>query len=156
MEGEEIFGSSKWKAHLLLRSEGDSHIHDRVNYSHSHVNTHIGKSHVQIKWLLSNDDPYGYVWIIDGSVEVLEVQCKNGVHITYNDDPLHYTFNVQHCEKTTNHSYVTRIIIKLTTIGVLAPIYLSLWSQFLGEPFNVHKFWIYANDTNHYMGGFKV
>jgi hypothetical protein len=92
---------------------------------------------------------------IDGGVEVLEAQCKNGVHITYNDDPLHYTFSVQHCKKTTNHSYVTRIIIKLTTIGVLAPIYLSLWSQFLGAPFKVYKFWFYANDTNHYMGGSK-
>jgi len=63
MEGEEIFGSSKWKAHLLLGSEGDSHKHNHVNYSHLHVNTQIGKSRVQIKWLLNNDDPYGYIWI---------------------------------------------------------------------------------------------
>jgi hypothetical protein len=41
MEHEEVFGSSKWKAHLPPRLEGDSHKH-----AHLHVNTQIGKSHV--------------------------------------------------------------------------------------------------------------
>jgi hypothetical protein len=35
---EEIFGSYKWKANLAPRSKGDSHKHNRVNFSHPHVN----------------------------------------------------------------------------------------------------------------------
>jgi hypothetical protein len=72
MEHEEIFGSSKWKAQLPPRLEGDSHKH-----VHLHVNTQIGKSLVQIKQLLNNNDPYEYMDNIDGGVEVLEDQCKN-------------------------------------------------------------------------------
>jgi hypothetical protein len=51
MDGEEIFGSYKWKANLALGSEGDSHRHDRVNFSHPHVRHIIAKSHVEIEQL---------------------------------------------------------------------------------------------------------
>jgi hypothetical protein len=51
MEGEKIFGSCKWKPNLLPKAKGDSHRHDHVNFSRPHVNTHIGKSHVQIEQL---------------------------------------------------------------------------------------------------------
>ncbi len=39
MGGEKIFGSCKWKPDLLPCSEGDSHKHDRVNFSYTHVLT---------------------------------------------------------------------------------------------------------------------
>jgi hypothetical protein len=33
LEGQEIFGSIKWKANIDPRSEGDSHMHDCENFS---------------------------------------------------------------------------------------------------------------------------
>jgi hypothetical protein len=33
LEGQKNFGSTKWKADITLRSEGDSHMHDYVNFS---------------------------------------------------------------------------------------------------------------------------
>jgi hypothetical protein len=48
MEGEEIFGSYKWKANLTLRSEGDSHRHNHVNFSHLRVSHTIVSSSVNV------------------------------------------------------------------------------------------------------------
>jgi len=44
MEGEEIFGSCKQKANLTPKLKGDSHKHDRVNFSHPCVNHTITNS----------------------------------------------------------------------------------------------------------------
>jgi hypothetical protein len=49
MEGEEIFGSCKQKANLAFRLERDSHRHNRVNFSHPHVNHIIARSCVEIE-----------------------------------------------------------------------------------------------------------
>jgi hypothetical protein len=38
MEGEDIFGSCKWKENLTSRSKGNSHRHDGVRFFHLHVN----------------------------------------------------------------------------------------------------------------------
>jgi hypothetical protein len=52
MEGEEIFGSYKQKANLAPKSEGDSHKHDHVNFSHLCVNHIIVRSSVDIEQLV--------------------------------------------------------------------------------------------------------
>jgi hypothetical protein len=49
MEGEEIFGSCKRKANLALKSEGDLHRCDSVNFSHPHVNHINVRSSVEIE-----------------------------------------------------------------------------------------------------------
>jgi hypothetical protein len=36
LEGEEIFGSFKWKLYLPYGLEGDSHQHDHINFSNPH------------------------------------------------------------------------------------------------------------------------
>jgi hypothetical protein len=46
MEGEKIFGSCKHKLDLSPSSKGDSHKHDRVNFSCTRVNTQTGKLHL--------------------------------------------------------------------------------------------------------------
>jgi hypothetical protein len=33
LEGQEVFGSTKWKVNIAPESEGDSHKHDCVNFS---------------------------------------------------------------------------------------------------------------------------
>jgi hypothetical protein len=71
MEGEEIFGSYKWKANLAPISKGDSHKQDRVNFFHPCVNHAIAKSNVQIEQHGADQ--------IHGVVEVLEVPCGDGV-----------------------------------------------------------------------------
>jgi hypothetical protein len=38
LEGQEVFGSTKWKADVTLGSEADSHMHDCVNFSWPIVN----------------------------------------------------------------------------------------------------------------------
>jgi hypothetical protein len=76
MEGEKIFGSCKWKPNLLSRTEGDLHRYDHVNFSRPRVNTHIGKSHVQIEQPSCNVNQYEVVDITNGSVEILEPLCK--------------------------------------------------------------------------------
>lgn len=38
-EGEEVFGSSKYKLEILIGSEGDSHRLDKVNFSYPWVQT---------------------------------------------------------------------------------------------------------------------
>ncbi len=71
MEGEEIFGSCKWKANLAPISKGDSHKQDRVNFFQLRVNHAIAKSNVQIEQLGADQ--------IHGIVEVFEVPCGDGV-----------------------------------------------------------------------------
>jgi hypothetical protein len=39
LEGQEVFGSIKQTINITPRSKGDSHRHDRVNFSRSRVNT---------------------------------------------------------------------------------------------------------------------
>lgn len=39
LEGQEVFGSMKRRANVALRLEGNSHMHDRVNFSRPIVNT---------------------------------------------------------------------------------------------------------------------
>jgi hypothetical protein len=51
MEGEEIFGSCKWKPNLPPKSKWDSHKHNHVNFSRPSVDTKIGKWHLQIERL---------------------------------------------------------------------------------------------------------
>jgi hypothetical protein len=46
MEGEEIFSFYKCKANLALRSKGDSHKHDCVNFYHPCVNHTITRSNI--------------------------------------------------------------------------------------------------------------
>jgi hypothetical protein len=42
---------------------------------------------------------------------------------------------------------------KVNAIGVPAPIYSSLSSQFLGAPFKLHKFWLCVDDMKCCVGG---
>jgi hypothetical protein len=49
MEGEEIFGSYKWKVNLAPGSKGDSHRHNYVNFSHPCVNHTIVSSSVNTR-----------------------------------------------------------------------------------------------------------
>jgi hypothetical protein len=79
MEGEEIFGFCKQKFNLHLRSKGDSHRHNCVNFFHPHVNAQIEKLHVQIECLIWSIDQYKVMDITNGSVEVLEISCENGM-----------------------------------------------------------------------------
>jgi hypothetical protein len=58
-------------------------------------------------------------------------------------------------QKSTKHFCATRIITKPTSINVHAQTYLGLWFQFLDAPLKLHKFWLCANDINHYVGGTK-
>jgi hypothetical protein len=39
LDGQEVFGSTKWRANITPRLEGDSHMHDHVNFSQLKVNT---------------------------------------------------------------------------------------------------------------------
>jgi hypothetical protein len=71
MEGEEIFGSCKWKANLAPKSEGDSHRHNHVIFSHPHVNHTIVRSGVEIEQPREDQ--------IQGDVEVFEAPCRDGV-----------------------------------------------------------------------------
>jgi hypothetical protein len=71
MEGEEIFGSCKWKANLVLGSKGDSHRHDCVNFFHPHLNHIIARSGVE------SEQPRGNQ--IHGDVEVLETPGGDGI-----------------------------------------------------------------------------
>ncbi len=71
MEGEEIFGSCKWKVNLALGLECDSHRHDNVNFSHPHVNHTIARLGVEIEQFGANQ--------IQEDVEVLEGPRGGGV-----------------------------------------------------------------------------
>jgi hypothetical protein len=73
------FGSCKWKPSLLAKSEGDSHRHNRVNFSHPLVNTQIGKLHLQCEHPSFNVDSYEVVDTIDDNVEVFEAPYGDGV-----------------------------------------------------------------------------
>jgi hypothetical protein len=115
MEGEEIFGSYKRKANLALGLEGDSHRHDCVNFAHPCVNHIIATSSVNIE-----------EHVVDQIEEDVETLCGDGFwHIKR--CPLCCMFYNLHCKKSTKHSCATRIIIKLTSIGVLTLSYLGLY-----------------------------
>ncbi len=119
MEGEQIFGSCKWKVNLTLELECDSHRDDHVNFSHPHVNHIIVRLGVEIEQPGANQ--------IQGDVEVLEGPCGDGV---WHRERCPLTLHVQ-CstlQKSTKHSCVTRIIAKQTFISVPTLIYLRLWS----------------------------
>lgn len=66
-----------------------------------------------------------------------------------------HMFSVQHWKTPTKYSRIAKIITKLTSIGVFAPSCFGLFSQFLGAPFNLHKFWFCVDEMNCYMGGTK-
>jgi hypothetical protein len=38
LEGQEVFGSTKWSVNIALRLKGDSHMHDPMNFSQPRVN----------------------------------------------------------------------------------------------------------------------
>jgi hypothetical protein len=118
MEGEEIFGSCEQKANLAARLEGDSHKHDRVNFSHPCVSHTIASPSVNIGELVA--------YQIEEDVDVLEVPCGDGVwHIERCPPTLHVQCFV--LQKSTKHSCVIRIITKLTSIGVPTLTYSRLW-----------------------------
>jgi hypothetical protein len=118
MEGEEIFGSYKRKADLTPRSQGDSHRHDHVNFSHPRVNHIIANSSVDVEQPIANQ--------IQEDIEVLEIPCDDGVwHIERCPPTLHV--QCSKLQKFTKHSCATRIIIKLISIIVLALTYSGLW-----------------------------
>ncbi len=50
MEGEEIFGSCKWKANLFIGLKGIQHRHHHVKFFRPRVNPRIAKSHEEIEW----------------------------------------------------------------------------------------------------------
>jgi hypothetical protein len=79
VEGEEIFGSCKWKLDLLVKSKGDSHRHDRVNFSRLRVNTQTKKLHLHCEWPSSSVDLYKGVDTIHGDAKVLEAPCRDAV-----------------------------------------------------------------------------
>lgn len=66
-----------------------------------------------------------------------------------------HMFSVQHYKTPTDYSCIARIITKLTSIAIFAPTCFGLFSQFLGAPFNLHKFWFCADDMNCYTRGTK-
>jgi hypothetical protein len=70
MEGEEIFGFNKQKVNLAIRSKGNSHRHEHVNFSHHCVNHTIVSSSVNIELIVDQ---------IEKDVEVLEAPCGDGV-----------------------------------------------------------------------------
>jgi hypothetical protein len=86
MGGEEIFGSCKWKANLAPILERDSHMYNRVIFSHLHVNHTITRLGVEIEQLgvdqIQGDvevleDPYGDgVWHIERCPYMSHVQCS--------------------------------------------------------------------------------
>jgi hypothetical protein len=78
MEGKG-FGFCKWKPNLSLKLEGDSHRHNRVNFSHPLVNTQIGKLHLQCEHPSFNIDSYEVVDTTNGNVEVFEAPYGNRV-----------------------------------------------------------------------------
>jgi hypothetical protein len=114
MEGEEIFGSCKRKENLAPKLGGDSHKHDCVNFSHPHVNHTSVNSSVNIEELVA--------YQIEEDVEVLKAPCGDGVwHIERCPFMSHVQCST--LQKSTTHSYATRIITKLTSIGNLALTY---------------------------------
>jgi hypothetical protein len=109
MEGEEIYGYCKQKANLAVGLKGDSHKHDRVNFSHPCVSHTIVSPSVNIEELVVDQ--------IEEDVEVFEVPCGDGVwHIERCPPTLHVQCSM--LQKSTKHSCVIRIITKSTTIGV--------------------------------------
>ncbi len=79
MEGEEIFVSCKWKLDLFAKSKGDSHRHNRVNFSRLHVNTQTKKLHLHCEWPSCNVDLYKGVDTIHGDAKVFEAPCRDAV-----------------------------------------------------------------------------
>jgi hypothetical protein len=91
---------------------------------------------------------------IEEDVEILEAPYKDGVwHIERCPPTSHVQCST--LQKSTKHSCATKIITVSTSIGVLALIYLGLWSRFLGAPLKLHKLWFYADDMNRCIGGMK-
>jgi hypothetical protein len=124
---------------LSLGSKGDSHRHKCVNFSHSRVNHTIVKFVVEIEQLGVDQ--------IQGDVEVLEAPCGDGVwHIERCPLTLHVQCSA--LQKSAKHSCDVKIIANPTSISVPTLTYSSLWSQFLGAPLKLHKFWFYADDMN--------
>jgi hypothetical protein len=69
-------GKNLWflqaKAKLTFKIKRDSH-------RHNHVNTHNGKSHMQIEWPFCSVHHNEVANITNGGVEVLETPCGDGV-----------------------------------------------------------------------------
>ncbi len=118
-----------------LRSEGDSHNYDGVNYFHLCVNPQTNKWYEQPS---SGVDWHNHmVFTIEG-VEVLEITFGEEYGI-YNDLCLPCMVNVLHYKNPLNN-ITLRVISKPITIAFLVPIYFSMSSQFSSAPLKLHKF----------------
>ena len=77
LEGKEVFGSSKRKLNLPPRSEGDSHRHDKVNFSHPRVQTRSTRAQTEAG--TSNDPappPESPPPALPHVVYILESECN--------------------------------------------------------------------------------
>ncbi len=88
-----------------------------MNFSHPHVNHISANSSVNIEEPVTDQ--------IEEDVEVLEAPCGDGVWHIERCPPMSHV-QCSTLQKSTNHSCVTKLVTKTTSIGVLVPIYSRL------------------------------
>lgn len=101
LEGEEIFGSFKWKLYLPYGLEADSHQHDRVNFSHPHVSTQFGNHVCNYKGfplaLINIHTQFLLMGVLKSWKCPTKMDCG-----TYSVVHQCHTYNVQHCKMPRN------------------------------------------------------
>ena len=88
LEGEEVFGSQKWKADMPLGCEQDLHKLDKVNFSRPHVRTRFAVAGTSTAATAPSDEDISF----HADVDVMEI-VPSGEHLErpQNRHPLHVT-----------------------------------------------------------------
>jgi hypothetical protein len=141
LEGQEIFGSTKRKANIALRLEGNSHRHDCVNFSQPKVNA------MSSGFTGSNVDVGEFNGIVRAEAFVLTFQelkvqkrvCGDGVWRIERCPPLSNTHCATIQRNLMKHSD-TIIIARKIVCGIPSPSYNGLWCDLKRSAPICHKF----------------
>jgi hypothetical protein len=154
LEGQEVFGSTKRRVDITVRSENNSHRHDYVNFSQPRVNatsSGFNGSNVDASESSGIIRDEAFVLTFQG-LKVEECVCRDGVWRIERCPPslnTHY-FAIQrglikHCDDI--------IIAKKTIRAIPSPCYNGLWFDLKGSVPICHKLWFCEDDLTYCVEG---
>jgi hypothetical protein len=138
LDGWEVFGLTKCKVDLPLRSEGDSHQHDRVNFFRLKVANAMTLINQSLAMDVGETNSLDHV-ITHNGVEGLECLCGDDIY-QIECCPLKSSNCCLALQKGTKHYYKAIIISKQIDHGIHAPCYVGYWSTTQDVSIELHKF----------------
>ena len=153
LEGEEVFGSSKRKLDLPPGSEGDSHRHDKVNFSHPRVQTRSTRARTEA----------GSSYVVTTSTESPPSNLPHATSILETEcNPLQW--HIARCKKATKKCHGVQVgqkkkcgalVCKDSKKGTPAPTYNGRMTEYGSKAVINFDFWFCSDDIMRCVHGSK-